>query len=885
MRRIFSRGAWAALSPAARSTAPAIVARLVDFSVRRAALVIMLSALAAVAATAYTAAHFAIDTDTTNLISPESDLRRREARFDTAFPQQDQLILVVVDGASAERAAKGTAALAAALSPRSDVFDAVRRPDGSEFFQRNGLLFLPLEEVRAVTGQLIAAQPFLGALAADPSLRGVLDGLSMALEGVKRGQAELAALDRPLAALATSFEAAAEGRTAFMSWQALMTGRAPLTRETRRFIEVRARLDYDALSPGATAANLIRATAKELKLTPENGVTVRLTGPIPLADEEFATLEDGAVPMALLMIALVVLTLWLAVKSLRIIAAILATLAAGLAITMGLGLWAVHTFSIISIAFVALFVGLGVDFAIQFSVRYRAERHAHRSLDEALVKAGRGVGAPLLLAAATTAIGFFSFLPTQYLGVAQLGLIAGIGMIVALALSVTLLPALLKWVKPAGEKGDIGYRFLVPADIFIARHRRPILWSGLAAGLVCLGLASFVRFDFNPLNLRSHKVESVATLIDLTKEPQTSPYAANVLRPSLAEARNVAARLSKAPEVGGAITLASFVPEDQEEKLASIGDADLLLDLTLNPFAAKPPATDAEVAAAMTRTTEQLRAAAGTDDKPGAAGARSLADTLDGLAQGPAANRERAEAALVPDLRTMLDEVRGLLKARPVTLESLPAELKSDWLTKDGEARIQVYPASDRDDSTTLNAFNRAVLAVAPDASGGAISLQESGEIIMGAFVEAGVLALVVIVLLLAVALGSLRDIGLTLAPLLLAALLTIGSCVVVGLRLNFANVIALPLMLGIGVAFNIYFVMARRQGRQRLLQSSLTRAIIFSAATTASGFGALWLSKHPGTASMGQLLMISLFWTLAASLVYMPALLGEEAKERQGEI
>jgi len=875
VRRIFSRGAWATLSPAARSTAPTIVARLVDLSVRRAALVIALSALAAVAATAYTATHFAIDTDTTNLISPDADLRRREARFDAAFPQQDQLILVVVDGATAERAAEGAAALAAALSPRKDVFGAVHRPDGSEFFRKNGLLFLPLEEVRAVTGQLIAAQPFLGALAADPSLRGVLDGLSMALEGVKRGQAELAALDRPLAALATSFEAAAEGRTAFMSWQALMTGRAPATRETRRFIEVRARLDYDALSPGAEAATLIRAAAKELKLTPENGVTVRLTGPIPLADEEFATLEEGAVPMALLMIALVVLTLWLAVNSVRIIAAILATLTVGLAITMGLGLWAVHTFSIISIAFVALFVGLGVDFAIQFSVRYRAERHAHRSLDEALVKAGRGVGAPLLLAAATTAIGFFSFLPTQYLGVAQLGLIAGIGMIVALALSITLLPALLKWAKPAGEKQEIGYRFLAPADIFIARHRRSILWGGLAAGLVCLGLSFFVRFDFNPLNLRSHKVESVSTLIDLTKDPQTSPYMANILRPHLGQARELAARLSKAPEVGGAITLASFVPEDQEEKLASIGDADMLLDLTLNPFATRPPATDADVAAAMTRTAEQLRAV----------GARNLADTLERLARGPAANRQRATAALVPDLRTMLDEVRGVLKAGPVTLESLPADLKSDWLTKDGEARIQVFPASNRDDSATLNAFNRAVLAVAPDASGGAISLQESGEIIMGAFVEAGLMALVVIVLLLAVALGSLRDIGLTLAPLLLAALLTIGTCVVVGLRLNFANVIALPLMLGIGVAFNIYFVMARRQGREKLLQSSLSRAVIFSAATTASGFGALWLSKHPGTASMGQLLMISLFWTLAASLVYMPALLGEGTKGRRGEI
>jgi hypothetical protein len=114
-----------------------------------------------------------------------------------------------------------------------------------------------------------------------------------------------------------------------------------------------------------------------------------------------------------------------------------------------------------------------------------------------------------------------------------------------------------------------------------------------------------------------------------------------------------------------------------------------------------------------------------------------------------------------------------------------------------------------------------------------------------------------------------------TLAPLILAGLLTVGTCVALGLELNFANIIALPLLLGIGVAFNIYFVVAWRAGAKNFLQSSLTRAVIFSAATTASSFGTLWLSRHPGTASMGELLMISLFWTLVTTLFVSPALLG----------
>jgi len=124
-------------------------------------------------------------------------------------------------------------------------------------------------------------------------------------------------------------------------------------------------------------------------------------------------------------------------------------------------------------------------------------------------------------------------------------------------------------------------------------------------------------------------------------------------------------------------------------------------------------------------------------------------------------------------------------------------------------------------------------------------------------------------------ALRNLRDVLLTLAPLLLAGLLTLACSVLIGLPLNFANIIALPLLFGIGVAFNVYFVMAWREGANGLLQSGLTRAVLFSALTTATAFGSLWLSSHPGTASMGELLAISLLCTLVAALVFLPALLG----------
>lgn len=845
---------------------------------RHARAVVACLVLAGAAAGFYTAQHFRIDTDSEKLISPDLGWRKREARFDAEFPQQNNLILIVLDGATPEQARRAQGLLAARLGARKDLFPIVRQPGGGPFFLSNGLLFLSKAEVRSRTQELIAAQPFLGGLAADPSLRGVMDGLSTALRGVARGQASLNQLDRPIKAFGDTLATVAAGGRAFLSWQSLV-GAQSAEQPTRGFIEVQPALDFDALSPGAAATDAIRAAARDLHLTPDQGVRVRLTGPVPLADEEFATLAERADLMGIVMLLAVTLTLWLAVRSFRIIFCILATLFTGLALTMGLGLAAVGVFNIISIAFVALFVGLGVDFGIQFCVRYRAERFGGGALEAALARAGRGVGTPLALAAAATAAGFFSFLPTDYIGVGELGLIAGIGMIVAFALAITMLPALLMLVRPPGEKARIGFSFLASADRFVAARRKSILLAAGIAGLAGLACIPLLRFDFNPLDLRSRKVESVSTLLDLMRDPQTSPNTIDVLAPSAEAATELASRLSRIAAVGQVLTLASFVPDDQPAKLAMIGDAAFLLDVTLDPFAVKPPPTDAQTVAGLAAAAASLRGAAGSERTVPAGDARRLADVLDRLARDDPALRQRAEAALIPGLDEMLDELRASLQAAPVTLKSMPPDFVRDWVAPDGTARIQVFPKDGSGGNQALETFSAAVLAVAPRATGAPISILESGHTIVGAFVKAGILAFIAITVLLGLVLRRPRDVILTLAPLLLSGLLTLGTCVAIGLQLNFANVIALPLLLGIGVAFDIYFVVAWRAGARDLLQSSLTRAVLFSALTTASGFGTLWLSSHPGTASMGELLMISLGWTLVTTLLVLPALLGRPPK------
>ncbi len=855
-----------------------LITRLVEASARRPWAVVGVCAAVVGAALVYALTHFAMDTDTAKLIAPTVRWRQNEIAVSKAFPQNDDLIVAVMDGRTPELAEAGAARLAERLGADGRAFESVRRPDGGPFFAREGLLFSDVAQVRATTAQLIAAQPFLGPLAADPSLHGVAATLSTLAQGVAAGQAKLADVDAPVKGLADAFEGVLGRRPTFFSWQALVSkgGGGGLSAPLRRFVLVKPRLDYAALQPGSAASDEVRAAARALGLDAAHGVRVRLTGSVPLSDEEFASLADHVEVVTGVMLGLVLLMLWLAVRSAKLVAAILVTTLAGLAIATALGRLLVGPFNLISVAFIPLFVGLGVDFGIQLCVRVRAERLEHPAMADALARAGRSLGGSLALAAAAVTLGFLAFLPTNYVGVSELGIIAGVGMVFALLLALTLLPALLVILKPRSQGLEVGWRQLKPVDDYLVTHRRTVLLAFVAATAVSLALLPLVRFDFNPFHLRNPHGEAMSTLNDLFRDPQENPNTIDILQPSTAAADALAKRVDALPEVAQTVTLTSFVPADQPEKLAAIADANSLLDLTLNPLATAPSPADADTIPALRKASSDLAAAARGGGGTPTADARRLAAALTRLADAAPDVRARAGEVVTAPLNVLLDQVRALLTAEPVTVATLPPEIRADWLSPvTGQARIQVSPKGDANDNKTLVRFSRAVQRVAPDASGAPISIQGAGATIAGAFVKAGILSLVAITALLFVALRSVKEVAFTLAPIILSVFLTLGTCVVIGTPINFANIIAFPLLVGVGVAFHIYFVMAWRGGQGELLQSSLARGVLFSALTTGAAFGSLMLSSHPGTASMGKLLLISLFWTLVCALIFEPALLG----------
>jgi hopanoid biosynthesis associated RND transporter like protein HpnN len=586
--------------------------------------------------------------------------------------------------------------------------------------------------------------------------------------------------------------------------------------------------ELDDLQPGRKATATIREAASRLGLTPERGVKVRLTGSVALSDEEFATIADGAALNGVITLLLVVLVLWLALKKARIILAVFINLAAGLIFTAAIGLWMVGTLNLISVAFAVLFVGLGVDFGIQFSVRYRAERFESLDLEDALLGTAKGLAGPLLLAAASIAAGFYSFLPTAYVGLSELGLIAGTGMIVAFGTTVTLLPTLLAVLKPPGERAPIGYAALAPVDRFLETQRKWVVGTTLAVTILGLPLLAGLRFNFNPLDLRSRDTESVATLLDLMADPDTSPNTLDILESNAARASALAERLRQLPEVAQVVTLPSFVPKDQDEKLAIIDDASFS-SATRSIYQVEPKPTPADTLAAIDTTASDLRgAAAESDTSPAAVQARRLAGVLAALAKQSQAARDDAERVLVAPLVTTLRQVRSLLMAEHVTIEMLPQSLTQRWVSADGLNRVEVAPSGDGNDNTTLERFVAAVRGVAPDAAGKPVFVIEAAATIVKAFIQAAIWSVASITLILFIVLRRWSHVALTLVPLLVAIVVTLEICVVIGLQLNFANIIALPLLLGVGVAFKIYYIMAWRSGEQNFLQSGLTRAIIW---------------------------------------------------------
>jgi hypothetical protein len=665
---------------------------------------------------------------------------------------------------------------------------------------------------------------------------------------------------------------ALDGHPRPLSWQSLLGGGLGDLAGPYKFVLVQPRQDFGSLQPGGAATAAMRSVIAGLEFVKSGDAQVRITGQIALADEEFASVAEGAVEGLIGSIVLITLWLFLAVHTWRLIVPILLTLFLGLLVTGLFAAVAVGTLNLVSVGFAVLFVGIAVDFAIQFSVRYREYRFETGDAATAMTETARRVGIQILIAALATAAGFLAFVPTDFSGVAELGLIAGGGMVMAFICTMAFLPAAITLFRPRGENAEVGFRWAARMDPVIVRHRFPILIVFGVLAVAAAASAPFLIFDSDPLATKNPRTEAMRTLRDLINNPLTNPYTIDILVPNAAAAATLVDQVSKLPTVDGALSINTFVPADQKEKLAIIADANSILAATIAPRGPAAPVTPDDIRLAAKAALAQILPA--LPKLPADHPLVQIADDLKRIQTAPNDVLLAMNAALTRFLPSQLDQLRLSLSAEPVTLASIPADFARDWVLPDGRARVQVNPKPDYHTPAGLRRFVAEVKTVAPDAGGSAVTIQATSDTITGAFESAAIYAVIAIAVILAVLLRSAVDVALVLTPLLLSALLTLLVAVWLPLPLNFANIIALPLLLGVGVSFNIYFVMNWRAGARHPLGSATARAVLFSALTTGTAFGSLWLSAHPGTASMGELLLISLACTLLATLVFIPALL-----------
>lgn len=856
------------------------LARVADTCRRHAVFTLIVALLLTAGCVGYGWTHMAISTDTDNLLSRHLPFARAQSAFSRAFPASGNSIVIILDGDTADTVADAAGRLDAWLTKHHDGIERVFDPGADNFFRKNGLLYLDVKDLKALAAKLTEMQPMLARLAADPDLPGLDSLIDQALKHDASGENPAPAeLGRVLDAWGDAIRAAEKQQAFIFPWREIMTGSSSV-QDRRRIIEVTPHLDFTDVQPAAESIDLVRQGIHELHLDPAHGVRVRLTGEAMLDYEQLQGAMSSAGLATGLSALLVLVLLFIALRDARLVLAASVTLVMSLVWTSAFALFATAPLNLISISFAVLFIGIGVDFGIQFCMRCRHEAAAGLPFRDAIRRTAGGMGAALGLSAMAAAASFFSFTPTDYKGLADLGIIAGSGMFIALVGVFTVLPALMGLMRlprsPASETAT-EVRSSILGE-WISGHAKSI--AGMAGVLILLSLVPslHLRFDFNPLHLLDANNPAFRAFQSLASESKASPYAIDILEPDLAHADRLAATVVKQDTVARVLTASSLIPDDQAEKLAILDDLNLVMPaftLRAKPVSPSKPGAIANSLRHLQQSLTDYSQHAG--NKGLASHASALARELAGFLQQDGSDSgalERLDRNLTGGLAARINDLSMALAPRRIDIKDLPDGLRSRFLAADGQARVQVFSKLDLDAPGNMQRFVRQIQAIAPAATGDPVMMVEGGATVAHAFLEASLLAFTFVTVLLLASLGSLRDCIGVLLPLLLAALFTAAIMGVDGMSLNLANIIVLPLLAGLGVSYGIYLALGQREvGLRGLFASATPRAVLFSGLTTLCSFGSMAVSGDTAMMMLGKTLAIALGCVLLCVLVVQPAL------------
>ena len=839
--------------------------------------------LISVIAGVYTVNNLGMNTDTREMLSPDLPWRQLDLNYEKHFPQFLDTILIVIEAKTPDQAADTAALLSRKLIDDPSFINTIYYPRSLSTFRENALLFLSEQELYELSDNLAKIQPFLTRLTDDMSIRGLFNMLSDAINAIEDGEDfDIEPLINELNKGITSILNESSSR---VSWQNLIDSESESSNTVNReFIILQPVLNKDEMLPAELAIRQIRELVNSPDIA-EIGATIRLTGSEVLAQEELLSVSRGTELAIILSFCLVTIIMITGVKSPRLVSFTLISLVTGLLLTAAFATFAIGELNLISVAFAVLYIGLGIDFAIHYCLRYQELIHQKNSNQFAIEESSRNLGQSLIICTITTAIGFFAFIPTEYQGVAELGLISGVGMFISLFVTLTLLPALLgafplKSVNQHVSKTP-DTRFSSIASLPIIHSNKVKIVAAIFLIASCFAIPG-IRFDPNILNLQDPDNESVQTYMDLLESSDTSPWNGVIVTDDRNDALITKQKMESSPVVDNVIWLEDFIPQDQDQKLFIIDEINLLL---AGGFA------NTELSHELT-SADKLGVLSGFINEHTASSLVQESQIINFFVKNLQLFKSHLEASSLQQLEISMDRfsttmlaslpgrlnlLNASLNADYVSLDSLPEELKSRWVSPEGKYLLNIAPSQNLNYTIEMRRFVEELYNVDKRLTGPPVINIEAGDAVIDAFKQALTYAIIAIAFILLLLLPNKMDSLLVLSTLLFAVIVTGGISVVVNIPLNFANIIALPLLLGIGVDSAIHILHRFRTAlpeHNNILATSSARAVIVSTFTTMGSIGNLAFSPHAGTASMGKLLTIGIGMTLFATLVVLPGLL-----------
>ncbi|MDA8703304.1 MMPL family transporter, partial [Pseudomonadales bacterium] len=827
---------------------------------------------------------FSINSEMNDLIEQDTAWRRDFDAFADQFPSLIQTAFVVVSGPSVKGVENTSKRLGENLLSTMDVFQEVYAPATDGFFRDHLLLYLDYETLSELADKLAEAQPMLTAVAEDQSLIGVLKLLRSSAENDP-----VEGLEPILRLLAESAEAVHRGERGEVSWTDELFERDGTQYQ---LIILKGYTDHGLEQPNAVTIENIRKIIAQTEIDP--GVNVRITGEIALEFEEIAAAKEGVKIAGIVSLVLLTLLLSFGVRSFRVVVVSLLQLFVGIVWTSAYALLTVGEYNTLSLIFLVMFFGLGIDFALHFCLRYQEallpsktsanllpdnqslENGSERDVknQQALQAATSSVGRAIVLCTVTTALGFLSFVPTEYKGLADLGVISAGGMVIAAFLTFTLIPAFFAFFGP--PKRNFDPNFSLGWISSLVKHPRKVMSVLVFAAIGASYVASQTYFDFSVLALRDPDSESMSTLRELQREGVVTDYSLSLLTQSRGNDSSLVSQLEALPTVEGIRTPESFLPKDQSDNLELLDDIQTLLWSAIEPVRQAQPPSEEQLSQAVRRTAQVIGDAGYEAPDLQAANERLRVSMIALLNDGPEA-LSRWQSASLSNLLEELAWLRRALAVEQIEFSQLPKSLRSRLVGTDGSFHTVLLPAEDISNVASLRAFLEEVRGIVPEATGRPVIEWGVGKIVVDAFTQAMIFALCAIALVLLVTLRSVLNAALVFAPLFLTAVFVMAIAVALNMPLNMANILVVPLIFGLGVDNGIHVVerFLHDKNFESLMSSSTPRAILLSSLTTLGTFASLSLSPHQGTASIGLLLSIAVALLLVFAVFLLPVLLG----------